>query len=118
MSLDKYLKMAQDMSNMIEMHHMNEENYLFPILAKKMPKFGKEHLEQHELMLGGLKKWMKYVSKCAEGDTAFSPIEMRKLMDEFKDALFNHLEDEVLSLSGKSMRKHWTEKEMLTAFPF
>lgn len=87
---------------------------IFPVLAKKMPKFKKElHLlTQHKQIHAGLDIFEEYISKCKTGEKELQLTEMKAIMDTFGDVLWQHLDDEVEELGAENMRKYWSVDEM------
>jgi hemerythrin-like domain-containing protein len=98
------------------MHHGVEERHVFPLLAKKMPAFRKELelLAQHKEIHQGLEKFQEYLENCQTGEKELRLSEMKRLMDQFGDVLWRHLDEEVKELGAENMRKYWTLEEMRT----
>jgi len=98
------------------MHHGVEERHVFPLLAKKMPAFRKELelLAQHKEIHQGLEKFQEYLENCQSGEKELRLGEMKRLMDQFGDVLWRHLDEEVKELGAENMRKYWTLEEMRT----
>src|ERR1700720_740167 len=96
-------------------HHMIEERFLFPVLAKRMPQFKAEHLEAHQGIhegeyailsltlssgplfshLLGLNRLKALLSKYESNSSSYSPAEMKACMDSWREVLFKHLDQEV-----------------------
>lgn len=143
MSLPAFLRDATSLASHLQTHHGIEEHHIFPILARKMPQFaappgGKHshsnkkidssshsttkipsspapgsHLLQHEAIHHGLDQYSALLFKYQKDNTSFNPKELRDCMDSFREALFVHLDEEVESLSGESMRAAgWTLDEI------
>ncbi len=107
------------------MHHTIEERYVFPTLAKFMPKFGNnedgEHIASHRgihegavvrniliyshMLIAswctGLEALDKLVAKWKEAPSTYSPVEMKACLDGFREVLFHHLDEEVGTLDLK-----------------
>lgn len=70
-----------------------EETYIFPILAKKMPQFGKnhkasgEHLKSHNAIHNGLDRYEAYLKEAMAGPE-YDGAKLREIMDGFKEVLF------------------------------
>lgn len=98
----------------LEMHHSIEEQHIFPLLAKKMPEFRPRValLKQHKQIHAGLEKFEAYLNDCRRGEVDLQRMEIKRLMDEFGEVLFAHLDDEVHTLRAENMRKYWTVDEM------
>ena len=96
------------------MHHTIEEQHIFPVLARKMPKFRKElHLlTQHKQIHAGLDMFEEYIEKCKSGEKELRLEEMKGIMDTFGEVLWQHLDDEVEQLGAENMRKFWSVAEM------
>jgi hemerythrin-like domain-containing protein len=116
MSIRQFLHTGLEFCNHLEMHHGIEERHVFPLLAKKMPAFRKELelLAQHKEIHQGLEKFREYLENCQSGEKELRLVEMRRLMDEFGDVLWRHLDEEVKELGAENMRKYWTLEEMRT----
>ena len=89
---------------------LEEETYIFPVLAKRMPAFRKELelLTQHKQIHMGLDHFQQYLEECQAGKRELRLAELKTLMDEFGTVLWNHLIDEVRQLGAENMRKFWT----------
>jgi len=118
MSIRQFLRTGLEFCNHLGMHHGIEEQHVFPLLAKKMPAFRKELelLTQHKEIHQGLKKFQEYLENCQSGENELRLVEMKRLMDQFGDVLWRHLDDEVKELGAENMRKYWTLEEMRTLF--
>lgn len=115
MSLRQFIQLGTDLCKHLEMHHSIEEQYVFPMLAKKMPAFRKELelLTQHKQIHAGLDVFGEYLSNCRNGEKELRLSEMKEIMDTFGTVLFAHLDDEVEQLGAENMRKYWSLEEML-----
>jgi hemerythrin-like domain-containing protein len=114
MSIRQFLQIGLQLISHLETHHSIEEHYVFPNLAKKMPKFRqKDHLiNQHKQIHKGLEEMEKYLDGCRSGETELRLEELKKVRDGFGKVLWDHLDDEVNELKGENMRKFWTKEEM------
>ncbi|KAF9475759.1 hypothetical protein BDN70DRAFT_219290 [Pholiota conissans] len=112
LSLARYLEMAKSLSQHLTMHHTIEERYIFPELAKFMPKFGNtnegEHLESHRGIHEGLENLDILIAKWKKDPSTYSPTEMRACLDGFREVLFHHLDEEVADLRGENLKKYMT----------
>ena len=81
-----------------------------------MPAFRKELelLAQHKEIHQGLEKFQEYLENCQSGEKELRLGEMKRLMDQFGDVLWRHLDEEVKELGAENMRKYWTLEEMRT----
>ncbi|KAH8828048.1 hypothetical protein DL96DRAFT_1601465 [Flagelloscypha sp. PMI_526] len=84
MSLSSYLRLGDDLTHHLTMHHTIEERYIFPILGTRMKQFSDEEDGEH--------------------------IESHKGIH--KEVLFKHLDQEVADLKGENMRKYWKLEEL------
>jgi hypothetical protein len=116
--LDDLLTDAHGLSRHLGAHHSIEEcskitefltfrNYIFPILAERMPQFATQgdHLKEHEEIHKGLDEYVAYIKKCRKDSKKWDGDKMRSIMDSFRDILFKHLDHEVESLRGEEMKK-------------
>ncbi|KAE8153346.1 hypothetical protein BDV25DRAFT_136952 [Aspergillus avenaceus] len=105
-----------DFCSQLDFHHSIEEEHVFPILARKMPEFRQKKtlLAQHKKIHRGLEKLEEYLEKCRTGDDDLELTEMKRLMDEFGDVLWTHLDEEVRTLGAENMRRYWSLEEMRT----
>jgi hypothetical protein len=78
MSLGQLLSLGLEFCRQLESHHWNEERFVFPMLARKMPAFwdSEKMLAQHEVLHGGLKRlevylWVRHHSFLVVGTSAF-----------------------------------------------
>lgn len=114
MTLRAFLSAGEDFAHHLTVHHTIEEQHIFPILAKKMPKFKKELelLTQHKQIHEGLEVFEKYVEACRTGERELRFIELKGVMDGFGAVLWEHLDDEVRELRAENMHKYWSMDEM------
>ncbi|TFK75388.1 hypothetical protein BDN72DRAFT_811004 [Pluteus cervinus] len=116
LSLSNYLRTASRFVHELTMHHTIEEQYFFPMLAKKMPEFSVNsdaaHMISHAGIHRGLDDLTALVRSCQADRTTYSPEKMRECLDSFRDVLFNHLDEEVADLAGENLRKHFTLEEL------
>lgn len=119
MSIRTFIAQGLSLCRSITMHHMIEEQEIYPPLAERMPMFkDDEHLiGQHALIHNGLDKLQEYLGKCRVGETELRLPEMKSIMDEFGEVLWAHMDDEVRDLGAGNMRMYWTKEEM-QAFPW
>lgn len=98
----------------LEMHHGIEEQYVFPMLAKKMPEFRKqkELLAQHREIHKGMDKMEEYLKKCNSGEIELRLADLKIIMDSFGAVLWQHLDQEVKTLGAENMRRYWSKDEM------
>ena len=91
-----------------------EEQHIFPVLARKQPAFRKELelLTHHKQIHAGLEKFEEYLGQCKTGEKELRLSEMKGLMDTFGAVLWEHLDAEVHELRAENMRKYWTVEEM------
>jgi hemerythrin-like domain-containing protein len=114
MSLRQFLNYSLEFCEYLTMHHDIEEQRVFPLLAEKMPIFrhNEDMKNHHKQIHSGLTKLEKYVQECREGEREYRAAEMCKIMDDFNDVLWTHLDEEVVQLGAENMRKFWTLEEM------
>jgi hypothetical protein len=82
--------------------------YIFPVLAQRMPQFARDHLKEHEEIHKGLDEYVAYIKKCSQDGAEWDGDKMRSIMDSFREVLFRHLDHEVESLRGDEMKKAFT----------
>jgi len=114
MSMRQFLSTGLEFCSHLELHHNIEEQHIFPVLAKKMPKFRHE-LEmrsQHKEIHAGLVKLQEYLNEVKDGERELILKELKVVMDGFGTVLWQHLNDEVEQLGADNMRKFWTLDEM------
>jgi len=114
LSIRQFLQKGLDFASMLSMHHGIEESYVFPILARKMPAFQKElHLlTQHKEIHKGLDVFEEYLEGCKKKQRELRLGELKDIMDGFGGVLWTHLDDEVMQLGAKNMKKYWSGEEM------
>ena len=114
MSIRAYPNTADQFCHHLTVHHTIEEQHIFPVLARKMPKFRRElHLlSQHKEIHKGIDKIEEYIAHCKSGEKELRMEEMKEIMDSFGDTLWQHLDDEVEQLGAENMRTYWTIDEM------
>nr|XP_031860142.1 uncharacterized protein CI109_004507 [Kwoniella shandongensis]KAA5527214.1 hypothetical protein CI109_004507 [Kwoniella shandongensis] len=119
MTLPRFLREAQQLSQHLDMHHRIEETYIFPVLAKKMPQFKQggresgEHLKKHKKIHDGIDKYDKYLKEGLANPSKYDAAELRAILDGFREVLFSHLDEEVKDLGAESMKAAgWTLDEI------
>ncbi|KAF9465055.1 hypothetical protein BDZ94DRAFT_433533 [Collybia nuda] len=116
LSLAMYLDSVRSFNSHLTMHHTIEERHIFPILAKKIPKFANTaengHVDSHKAIHDGLEALMKLVTNWRKEPTTYSPREMIATLDKLKPVLFEHLDQEVQDLKGDQLKLHFTLKEI------
>lgn len=100
------------------MHHTIEERHIFPFLAERMPEFSTQtdegHIDSHKgihagslppywthwflIVLQGLEELSTLVHNVKKEPSTYSPEQMRRTLDGFRDVLFSHLDQEVCPL--------------------
>ncbi len=121
-ALLRYLAIGGGLCQHLETHHMIEEMYIFPHLAKRLPQFGKEHIEEHKTMHVAVEELGNYVGQCIrklqkvpnkggkEDDAewpkdVYDEDKMRNSLKCLSDTLLPHLQHEEASLAGKVLRE-------------
>jgi hemerythrin-like domain-containing protein len=104
------------------MHHGIEERHIFPVLARKMPKFRKDiesgkMIEQHKVIHKGIDEMNEYFAECQTGVRELRLEQLKEIMDKFGETLWQHLDEEVKELGAENMRKYWKLEE-LRQIPF
>ncbi len=117
MSLKQFINAGVQFCSHLTTHHGIEEQYIFPILAAKMPEFkngpnAAELLRQHEEIHKGLDGFEDYLKKCRSGETELDLKTLKLKMDTWGEVLWKHLDQEVRTLGAENMRKYWTLEEM------
>jgi len=114
MTLRSFLAEAESLKKYLEGHHSIEEQYIFPVLAKRMPQFAEDekHKQSHKGIHDGLDAMGKLIKSYKEDPTSYSPEKMRECLDSFRDVLMRHLDEEVQDLQAENMKKYWTLKEV------
>ncbi|KDN51976.1 hypothetical protein K437DRAFT_254712 [Tilletiaria anomala UBC 951] len=130
LELLSYFQLALSLAGHLEAHHRIEEAYIFPLLAPKLPQFGKEHLKEHTTMHVAVEELEKYSSACSkelrslkenkENDAewpkgVYDEDKMKSILEHLRDTLFVHLAHEEDSLKAETLKKAgFTEKDLAT----
>ncbi|KAK4232175.1 hypothetical protein QBC38DRAFT_533163 [Podospora fimiseda] len=119
MSLKQFLDEGLRLIRYLEAHHSIEETHLYPLLARKMPQFGKKNkkdccelLKQHKEIHEGMDKLEGYLRGCKSGKEEFEMGKMKELMEGWREVLMRHLDEEVDELGAERMRSVWSLEEM------
>ncbi|KAF2816457.1 uncharacterized protein BDZ99DRAFT_344101, partial [Mytilinidion resinicola] len=114
MSMRQFIATGLDFCAVLEMHHGIEEAHIFPVLARKMPRFrdSTELLGQHAEIHAGLERLKAYLEGCRRGERELRLGEVRGVLDGFGVVLWAHLEEEVRELGAENMRRYWSREEM------
>lgn len=115
MSIRDFINAGLQLCEHLELHHIIEEQYIFPDLAKRAPGF--EHdgllLEQHHQIHDGLEKMRVYLRACKTGRQELRLSELKAVMDTYGPVLWTHLDEEVKMLGAENVRKYWTKDEIM-----
>jgi len=117
MSLKQFVNAGLQFVSHLTTHHGIEEQYIFPMLAAKMPEFkaganAAELLKQHKEIHRGLEVFEEYLKKCRSGETELDLRTLKTKMDTWGEVLWKHLDQEVKTLGAENMRKYWSLEEM------
>ena len=86
----------------IEEHHLGEEKFFFPDVARitGQKDIMDTNIEQHHAFLPGMQDFLAYVKECKKGDCAgkFDRVKFVQLIDSFGPLLAKHLTDEIETL--------------------
>ncbi|KAL7269969.1 hypothetical protein RUND412_007338 [Rhizina undulata] len=109
-----FIRTGLQFAQHLTVHHQIEEMHVFPNLATRMESFRPEvHLlQQHAKIHDGLDNFVEYLEECKRGERDLRHEEIKKIMDEFGEVLWAHLDDEVKELGAENMRKFWTLEEV------
>ncbi|KAH8690104.1 hypothetical protein BGW36DRAFT_433059 [Talaromyces proteolyticus] len=113
-SIRQFLNMGSEFISHLNTHHSIEEQYVFPMLASKMPEFrrGVHLLNQHKEIHKGMDRLEEFLEACRTGERELRLQEMKSVLDSFGKVLWEHLDDEVRTLGAENMRRYWTLEEM------
>lgn len=114
MPLRQFFSLGLEFCRQLESHHRNEERFVFPMLARKMPAFrdSERMLAQHEVLHAGLKRLEAYLLECKYVEKEMRLSEVKEIMDGFGEGLWGHLDEEVRKLGAENMRRFWTLEEV------
>ncbi|KAH8916076.1 hypothetical protein BT69DRAFT_1355996 [Atractiella rhizophila] len=108
----EFISYADQLHQYLGLHHNIEEEYVFPVLAERMPEFRDEHPQSHRAIHDGLDRYEAYLDKCRKDPSKLDPAELKALMESFEQVLFKHLDEEVQSLRWDNIKKYWTLEEL------
>lgn len=121
MSIKQYIDQGLSLISHLETHHSIEENYIFPVLARKMPEFqtggkgGKkaaELLQQHKEIHVGMDSMQEYLGGCREGKYDMEMRVLKAKMDTWGAVLWKHLDQEVKTLEADNVRQYFSLEEI------
>ncbi|KAI5480221.1 hypothetical protein MNV49_001549 [Pseudohyphozyma bogoriensis] len=111
--LREFLNYAEELEHHLQGHHgIAEERYIFPVLRKKLPEFGEEHVEEHKAIHDGLDRYVAFITKCKSNPKDYSAGKLREIMASFGPVLFHHLDAEVETLKADNLRRYYTLAEV------
>ncbi|GAA93753.1 uncharacterized protein L969DRAFT_84795 [Mixia osmundae IAM 14324] len=118
LSLNSFLAQAMSLYTHLNMHHSIEERFIFPHLSQRMPQFahGEQHTREHQEMHKGLERYSAYIKTAQQTPSKYDGSELRAIMSELGSVLMPHMDAEVTSLKGASLRQYWAFDE-LKSFP-
>ncbi|WQF81198.1 Putative hemerythrin [Colletotrichum destructivum] len=115
MTDDQIVREGLFLSCRLANHHNVEESSLFPLLARRMPRFQGDDvlLKQHRQIHDGLEDFQQYLEGCRTRKDRLDRQVLKSKMDPWGDVLMLHLDQEVEMLGARYMQKYWTQEEML-----
>ncbi|KAK2750733.1 hypothetical protein FQN57_002806 [Myotisia sp. PD_48] len=114
MTMHEFIRVGTSLCSQLDTHHTIEEQYIFPVLAKRMPAFKKNLnlINQHKEIHRGLDKLDAYLKECQSRERELRLAELKEVLDGFGTVLWEHLDDEVKELGAENMRKYWSLEDM------
>ncbi|KAG6832593.1 hypothetical protein H0H92_014429 [Tricholoma furcatifolium] len=116
LSLPRYLDTVVAFNSHLHAHHTIEERFVFPILAKKIPKFAHDaqdgHVRSHQAIHDALQSLLALVTKWRMDPASYSPAEMTEALEGLAGVLFEHLDQEVEDLRGDNLKPYFTLEEI------
>ncbi|KAK7022934.1 hypothetical protein VNI00_016824 [Paramarasmius palmivorus] len=109
---NNYVEYALTAVEFLEGHHDAEEKTLFPTIEKKIPGSMEKNEAQHEAFLKPLGELRGYLESTKAGSAQFDAATYRAKVDSILLPIMEHLADELDSLNGPSLLKHFTEDEL------
>jgi len=107
--LDNFLGYCRTWAISIVGHHDSEEAITFPFLNQKLD-FSAEK-EQHVGVAEGLTRIISWIDDARADHAKFKAEELKTMMEEFKERLFYHLDEEVAHLAPENL-KVFTPEEL------
>ncbi|KAL0574552.1 hypothetical protein V5O48_007415 [Marasmius crinis-equi] len=107
-----YAEYAWTAVEFLEGHHDAEEKALFPAIEKKVPGSMEKNEAQHESFLKPLVDLGEYVKSARDGKTQFDAKTYREQVDKILVPVMEHLAEELDTLKGSELLKHFTEDEI------
>ncbi|KAG5731283.1 hypothetical protein E4T56_gene6521 [Termitomyces sp. T112] len=100
--LKNFLGYCEAWALSIELHHTSEEDIVFPFLNQKM-NFSEEKA-QHELIHANLDRILSLIVAAKADPTKFDSCALRDIMNDFKETLYTHLDEEVKHISASNLK--------------
>ncbi|KAL3421065.1 hemerythrin HHE cation binding domain-containing protein [Phlyctema vagabunda] len=117
-----FLIYCQSWSALVEVHHSQEEDFLFPALESRMKAargISETNIKQHEAFHSGLSEFERYCWDALQGDETFDAQRILAIIDRLSGPLLQHFKDEIPSLlalkrsgRGEELLKIYHEFEM------
>ncbi|KAF2834721.1 hypothetical protein M501DRAFT_1027162 [Patellaria atrata CBS 101060] len=81
-------------------HHTGEEEIAFPMIEAQLERPGlmAPNVAQHDAFHAGLDKYVAYLADTKKSPATFSGARLVAIMDEFRDVLIRHLNEEIPTL--------------------
>ncbi|KAG6847786.1 hypothetical protein H0H93_006002 [Arthromyces matolae] len=111
--LKNFLGYCEAWALAIESHHTSEEEVVFPFLNQKMDFSGEK--AQHEVIHANLDKLLAVIVGAKTDPTKFDAASLKALMDEFKEPLYTHLDDELEHISAQNLKDAQFEEPAVKA---
>ncbi|KAI0033694.1 hypothetical protein K488DRAFT_77698 [Vararia minispora EC-137] len=109
--LYNFLGYCDAWASSIEQHHDAEEATMFPVLRQKMDISLEE--EQHTILHEFLLRFIEVTRRGQKDPPSFDAAVAKRMLEEAKENLFAHLEDEVNHLEADKLRAAGFEEEEL-----
>ncbi|KAF5321840.1 hypothetical protein D9619_001863 [Psilocybe cf. subviscida] len=87
--------------DMIHMHHLGEETFLFPFLQTKLDM--DQNIDQHEAFKGPLTAFEDYMRAVFDGKAKYDGEKVVALVEAFGDTLVEHLHEEIPTISPERL---------------
>jgi len=93
-------------------HHEAEESALFPVLETKIPGSMEHNEAQHQAFLKPLEGIIEYIESTRSSGMKFDAATYRGKVDVVLAPIMQHLSEELDTLEGPKLLKHFSEAEL------
>ncbi|UKZ74860.1 hypothetical protein TrVFT333_002530 [Trichoderma virens FT-333] len=110
-SVPAFIKYASSWGQILHAHHITEEKWIFPEIEAITGEKGvmDVNVQQHHAFEEGLKEYTAYLQNAETGKEKYDGAKLKNIINSFMPVLWQHLQDEILTLKAFDKYKEKTD---------